>query len=796
MPSSSPRRRPVAVGLALATLVAGMLAGALPAAAQDVAVQDGGAPFRSLRAALTNGEADLELPRGTTRRAPLGMAALRADAPTPEPAPGRAQLTAAKVSTINITFVDTSGNSWSPQAKAAFRAAADVWERTVESRVPISVEATARSLGPGLLGGAGPFDFLRNEGTTVVPESRNPVAADLRDDVFEPVALFNARTGRDAIPPAGGELNPDIVAEFNPNLGGLYLGTDGRPSRDQLDFRTIVLHEIGHGLGIAGTAAVNGSTARVGSTEINGDTGVRSAVSFDQFTYATTAAQAGNGGTRVLSMADGSPALRGALTGGSLYWAGQQAITASRGAKVRLYAPSQCGAPGPERACAAGESPFLEGTSYSHLSEAVYDTGTPNGLMTPFLDNGESYQDVGQIAMGVLADMGWSVPALSGTRFTAVDPVRVLDTREGLGAPRTTVPAGGVVDVQVAGTRGVPADATAVVLNVTGVAPSSATDVRVYPTPVTLSTPPEVSNINLVRGITRANLVTVPVGNGGRVRVRNQSGRVHLLADLAGFYAPSAASTFTPVDPSRVLDTREAIGTPSRSRVPAGGQVDLQVAGRGGVPVGASAVAMTVTAVNASAPSDVRLYPASSNAAAVPVVSNINVRVGPGVPNVVIVKLDPDGRVRLRNSAGEVHLLADVAGYYDAAESGSLFRPVTPRRVLDTRSRLGTGPNAPTKVGAGQAITLTVGGVAQVPRTATAAVLNVTGVFASQSTDVRVYPATSTDVPVVSNLNLARAQTAADLVVVKLGAGQVKLRNASGTVALVADAAGWFGPAS
>ena len=50
-------------------------------------------------------------------------------------------------------------------------------------------------------------------------------------------------------------------------------------------------------------------------------------------------------------------------------------------------------------------------------------------------------------------------------------------------------------------------------------------------------------------------------------------------------------------------------------------------------------------------------------------------------------------------------------------------------------------------------------------------------------------------VPEVSNLNLAAGQTAADLVIVKLGNRAVALRNDSGSVALLTDVSGWFGPA-
>ena len=765
---SRPRRRLLPAGLLLVALVGTGLSAAPAAAATTDSLKR---PTASLRAAIADGSSDLEaLPMAWLRRAPA-----RADLRTTSPAQGtgpvaRGSLTATPVSTINVTYV----GSWPQGAKDAFDSAVAIWERTLESVVPIEVEATARVFSdPSLLGGAGPYDFRRNEQGT----------SSLYDDVFEPVALANAKRGTDALP---GE--PDILADFNPGLEnpdgspGLYFGPDGNPPANQIDFKTVVLHEIGHGLGLVGTASVApDGTATVGDRAVNGDANVRSGVSYDTFTYATTAAQAGNGGARVLNLPDGSPELETALTGDQLYWAGQLARTAAGGAKVRLYAPGD----------------FFEGTSYGHLNEGSYPGEDPNGLMTPFIEPGESMSDVGQIAMGMLADMGYAVPALRGARYTAVDPVRLLDTREGIGAAKAAVGPSSVVDLRVTGANGVPSDATAVVLNVTGVAPSAATDVRVYPTPVVLSTVPVVSNLNLVRGVTRANLVTVPVGNNGRVRLRNNSGSLHLLADLAGYYSPSAAATFTPADPRRILDTRAAVGTPGTAPLGAGEVLDLTVSGNGSpVPAGASAVALTVTAVSPTTSTDVRVYPTPSGAPAPPVVSNLNVRPGAPVPNVVIVKVSADGKVRLRNSAGSVHLLADVAGWYDGSLSGGLFRPVTPSRLLDTRIRLGTTSTSATTVGPGEAITLRVGGLAQVPSLSTAAVLNVTGVAASASTDVRVYPSTAASVPEVSNLNLGRSQTAADLVVVKLGNRSVRLRNSAGQVALLADVAGWFGPAS
>jgi len=780
-------RTPLVPSRLLLVVLATVLLPAAPTAPAVAAEPAGGRLTASLRTAVAAGEVDA-LPRGVTFRDPVRTAALRSSAAQEAP-PVRAALTASRVSRINITFVDTPGNAWSAQAKAAFRAAADVWERAVESRVPIEIEATARNLGPSVLGGAGPFDFLRNEGATVTREDRAPTAAEVRDDVFEPVALYNARTGRDALPPEGGERNPDIEAEFNPNAAGLYLGTDARPPANSIDFRTVVLHEIAHGLGFTGMASVTDGRASIGFSGVNGSTGVRSGVSFDQHTYATTAAQAGTGGAALLTLPDGSAALRTALTGDSLYWSGQQALTAA-GGKVRLHAPPQCGEQGPPRACVRGESPFVEGSSYSHLDERRYTRGTPPGLMTPYLEAGEAYVDPGQITLGMLADMGWAVPALTGQRYTAADPVRVLDTRSGLGASAGRLGAGQTLDLQVTGTAGVPAGAKAVVLNVTGVGATARTDLRAYPTPVTYGPAPSVSSLNLDPGSTRANLVTVAIGNLGKVRLRNTGGSVHVVADLAGWYAPATGSTFRAVDPVRLLDTRRT------AAVGPGGRLDLRVGGTGPVPAGATAVALTVTAVGATAPTDVRVYPTGADAAAVPQVSNINVPSAAPVPNLVVVRLGADGTVRLRNASGRVHLLADLAGYYSADPAGELFRPVTPRRVLDTRVRLGTAAGSPTRLGPGGTTTLTVGGATTVPRVATAAVLNLTGVAATARTDLRVYPGTAGTPPGVSNLNLERGSTAADLAVVKLGDASVRIRNSSGTVGVVVDAAGWFGPAA
>lgn len=120
--------------------------------------------------------------------------------------------------------------------------------------------------------------------------------------------------------------------------------------------------------------------------------------------------------------------------------------------------------------------------------------------------------------------------------FQPLSPVRILDTRTGngtVGSSTAPLGAGGALDLQVTGRGGVPADATAVVLNVAGITPSANTFLTVWPAGVAR---PTASSVNLTRGVTAANAVTVQIGSGGRVSIYNASGSTHVIADVNGYY--------------------------------------------------------------------------------------------------------------------------------------------------------------------------------------------------------------------------------------------------------------------
>ncbi|MFF4920586.1 hypothetical protein ACFY4B_08390 [Kitasatospora sp. NPDC001261] len=369
----------------------------------------------------------------------------------------------------------------------------------------------------------------------------------------------------------------------------------------------------------------------------------------------------------------------------------------------------------------------------------------------------------------------------SKSRFVPIDPARFLDTRDGTGAPAQRVGAGGVVSLQVAGVKGVPATGvTAVVMNVTAVNPTGSGHIIVYPDGQPL---PNVSNLNYEAGKIVPNLVTVPVVNG-KVDLRNSAGDVDLIADVTGYYTDGAAgSAFSPITPARFLDTRDGTGAPAQ-RVGAGGVVSLQVAGVKGVPAtGVTAVVMNVTAVNPTGSGHIIVYP---DGRPLPNVSNLNYEAGKIVANLVTVPV-VNGRVDLRNSAGDVDLIADVTGYY--GDSGSTYSPTTPVRLLDTRNGVGARAGA---VSGGGVVSMRVTGLEGVPVSGvTAVVLNVTVTEPTADGHLIVYPH-GTDRPGVSNLNFTAGQTRANLVVVPVVDGRVTFFNNWGDTHVIADLSGYF----
>lgn len=290
----------------------------------------------------------------------------------------------------------------------------------------------------------------------------------------------------------------------------------------------------------------------------------------------------------------------------------------------------------------------------------------------------------------VIADVlgyfaGGGAASIPGS-FQANVPNRVLDTRVASDVTAgAAVGHGREVSLQVTGSHPsstgapvvVPEDASAVVLNVTAVAPTEAGYVTAYPNG---SARPLASNVNFARGTTAVpNLVTVKVGDAGKVNLYvgtdpdPVNGKVHLIADIVGYYVGGEATqpgTFVPLTPKRILDSRDGAGmvtklgiTPLARRVNNYETIALDVAGGlGQPPTAVAAAVMNVTVANPTAIGHVTIFPDGTSR---PVVSSLNYVAWQTVPNLVTVRTGDNGKVDFYTfSAGQTDLIADVAGFY------------------------------------------------------------------------------------------------------------------------------------
>ena len=262
----------------------------------------------------------------------------------------------------------------------------------------------------------------------------------------------------------------------------------------------------------------------------------------------------------------------------------------------------------------------------------------------------------------LIADVSGYYSPAGAAAYEPVAPARLLDTRSGVGAPKGSLVGGSAVDLRVSGIGAVPADAVAVVLNVTATQVAQATHVRVFPTPADSEdqTPPDISNLNLTPGRDQPNLVTVRVGDAGRVRLYLHQGRADLIADIAGYYSATGDHGFVPVAPTRIADTRSGQGIATTLR--RGTVANLKVAGVGPVPAGAAAVVLNVTGVQPRGITHVRAFPATT--AAPPDISTINLVPGRDEANLALVPIGLGGAVSFYPATADVDVVVDVGGYF------------------------------------------------------------------------------------------------------------------------------------
>ncbi len=303
--------------------------------------------------------------------------------------------------------------------------------------------------------------------------------------------------------------------------------------------------------------------------------------------------------------------------------------------------------------------------------------------------------------------------------FVPLSPYRLADTRTVFGGGTATpyngdtLSAGHGLAISVAGIDGVPASATAVVVNVTAVAPTNAGFLTVYDSDE--GSVPLASNVDFAAGQTVGDTTTVGLSSSQTFTVYYGpagAGTANFTADLMGYYESGGGDFYVPVTPTRIYDSRTNSGD---SPVPPGagttltngGSVNVQVAGgalASTVPADATAVVLNVGVTDGTAFSFMRAYPYGG---AVPNTANQDFTAGETLSSQVIVGTgtapagDTGDYVTIANHLGNVDVVVDVDGYYTSdgtAAGASLLSTLTaPVRLLDTRpGGVGSGAaNAP-----------------------------------------------------------------------------------------------------
>jgi hypothetical protein len=229
------------------------------------------------------------------------------------------------------------------------------------------------------LGSAGPF-LVRDFGGAPLPST------------WYPDALADAMAGRD--------LNPggfDIRATFNAAFERWHFDPTTPPPSDRYDLATIVLHELGHGLGFIGSMDVEGGVGVFGSE--NPTSGDEDGLPFIYDRRTQDAA-----GRPLIEYGSPSAPLAAAL----------QAPMFFDGPSTRVLLS--------DRAPLYGPAAWVPGTSYSHLDEGSFPEGSQQALMTPFFVQAERIDAPDGPACAVLVDIGWPPGAGCAALIPGIEP--------------------------------------------------------------------------------------------------------------------------------------------------------------------------------------------------------------------------------------------------------------------------------------------------------------------------------------------------------------------------------------
>ncbi len=272
-----------------------------------------------------------------------------------------------------------------------------------------------------------------------------------------------------------------------------------------------------------------------------------------------------------------------------------------------------------------------------------------------------------------------------------------------------------------------------------------------------------------------------------------------MIFDVTGYFTPDATgSTFVPLKPTRLLDTRQGTGGvsgPLTSHVAKSFQVTSSSGAAGTIPTNATAVTGNLTVTQQTSLGYLYLGPAGQND---PTSSTLNFPLGDDRANAVTVALGSGGTLWVTYAAPKLgataQVIFDATGYFVPDATGASYVPLTPTRILD--SRYAIGPKGPFL--SHVAVPFAVSGAgagAGIPDNATAVTGNMTVTQQTSMGYLYVGPDAMGDPP-ASMLNFPTGDDRANSVTIALGSGILWVTYAAprlgDTAQVLFDVTGYF----
>lgn len=393
-------------------------------------------------------------------------------------------------------------------------------------------------------------------------------------------------------------------------------------------------------------------------------------------------------------------------------------------------------------------------------------TSAPSFAFTG-LTNGTNYsfkiRALNVAGPGVAATSAVVKPSVYG--YVGVNPTRLLSTRSTGGAIVTASPRGLVVG----GKSGIPTSVVAVALSVTVDTPAAAGSLTVW---ACGATRPTLPNVTFRAGQLSSQLVISRLGSLSRVCIYTTT-PAHVVVDALGYYP--TGSKFTPMNPTRLASGVRATNS----------TLQVQASNRPGIPAGAKAVALKITASGSTASGSINVYRCDQ---AKPASWSLWFQPGKASSDTIYVTPGADGKVCVFTTAG-VNVAVDAVGY---VPSVGMYVSTGLKRLVDTRSNGGTVDGLYAKIGtraSSAGLRFKVLGRAGVASDASSVAVRVTVVAPTAAGYVQIWPCGATKAGI--SVAFAAGQTFTGTVLTKIGADGKVCMQATKAVDVVIDLDGY-----